>query len=125
MGFSSSKIARENFFYASVFDYNYQIWTSAQLSPVDYLIIHFLIIDVNYEYNDTICLGSFIYSNSKAHNILSPYHVEINNTLQVLLGLEAFNLPNADFSFNPQTKEVSMPSTGAYSFSIIALNTTC
>lgn len=104
MGFSSSKIAKENLFYTSVFDYNYQVWTSAQLSPTDYLIIHFFIMDNNYVENNTICSGSFIYSNSRANNAKSPYHVDIDKSLHILLGIEAINLPNADFSFNLDTR---------------------
>lgn len=34
-------------------------------------------------------------------------------------------LPNADFSYNNETKKILMPSIGTYSFSVIALNTTC
>lgn len=34
-------------------------------------------------------------------------------------------LPNADFTYNSETKKILMSSTGTYSFSVIALNTTC
>lgn len=76
---------------------------------MDYMVIHFFILDANYEEGNTVCMGGFVYSQSRVHNTMSPLSVLIDPSLHILLGLEAINLPNADFSFNFETKQVIMP----------------
>ena len=95
------------------------------MSPGDWVAIDFLILQSNYDNNNTICVGSYINSESEVSSKRSPMKIQVEPQLQFILGLEAIFLPGGDFAFNRTSNVVEMKTTGAYSFSIIVINTTC
>ena len=64
IGFSSSNLTKDNFFYAAKFNLTYSVYTNTKLNENDWVAVNFFILQANYAVNNTICIGSYINSES-------------------------------------------------------------
>lgn len=60
VGFSSSNFTKDNFFYAVKHNITYVVYTNTKLRENDWISLNFVILQSNYNFNNTICIGSYI-----------------------------------------------------------------
>ena len=101
------------------------VYTKSKLKQGDWITLNLVILQDNYDMDSTICVGSYINSESNVSSARSPLRLDIEPQLHFVLGIEAIVLANAQFIFNRSTNSIVMNETGTYSFSIIVINNTC
>lgn len=108
VGFSSSKNTYNTFYHTWRGNTSYAVYTKSNLKDGDWITLNLVILQDNYDMNNTICIGSYINSESNVSSMRSPLRLDIEPQLHFILGIEAIVLANAQFAFNRSTQSILM-----------------
>ena len=124
IGFTSSNYTHDNYFYAVQGKSNYSIYTRINLTQGNWIAFNLIILSGKYEKDGFNCEGSSIQSESEVASNKSPLTISFQQSVEVMVGIEAFHSSVSDFVYNRVDQRVVIQE-GIFSYSATGLNMAC
>lgn len=87
IGFTTSNITHNNFFYAVKGKSTYTIYTGINFTDGAWIAMNFIMLQADYDREGVACQGSYIDSYSEVSKQMSPMSVAVKDNLQLFVGL--------------------------------------